>query len=148
MSQNQQVTKRLSEDDWNILFPGEEFVIGSTVLTIQPLSLQNLNTVTRKLIFLRHKFVEFGGFDGTDEQLATLAQLVISELPELLEVMSGLNKEDIRKLPLDISVDLFTTCLSVNINDQRDLMGKVLTLSTVLRNFMAGGQMTDETEAS
>jgi hypothetical protein len=130
---------KLQDSDWNVLFPAEDFVIGTTKLELIPLSLSGLARVTRKITQIIDK-VNTLNLDFTDLQNASkiveLVALLLSDAPDILSEMSGLDVEDIQRLPLDTGVALFNTCLDVNLKSQENLTKNFKGLGEKVARFM------------
>lgn len=51
-----------------------------------------------------------------------LVALIISDAPEILSELSGLDVDDITRLPIEKAVDLFGVCLEVNLASKEGLI--------------------------
>lgn len=140
---------KLGDDDWKVLFPGEDFAIGSTTLRIEPLSLKGLSVVVDKLSRIIHQVVELDidldHLERDADKIVNVVHLVVNEAPEILSEMSGLDKDDVAGLPIDLAVDLFNKCLDVNIASQESLTKNFKSLGDRLVKFM--GSPTSATQA-
>lgn len=116
---------KLKESDWDVLFPSEEYKIGSSTLSVAPLSLAGVAFVTKHITKIIDRIVELeidlNNITGNAAKIVQVVSLILTESPEILAEMSGLDLEDIQRLPLDIAVDLFNTCLDVNLKSQENL---------------------------
>ena len=136
---------KLKDSDWAVLFPAEEFVIGSTTLELIPLSLSGLATVIRKITTIITKVsaleLDMNNLQSEAEKLVELVSLILSDAPEILAEMSGIEVTDIQQLPLDMAVRLFDACLDVNLRSQESLSKNFQGLGANVAKFM-GGTMT------
>lgn len=135
---------KLKESDWEVLFPAEDFKIGSTTLELTPLSLSGLATITRRLTNVVDKVtaLELNLDSLTSEagKIVQLVALILDDAPEILAEMSGLDLEDIQRLPLDVAVGLFSACLDVNLRSQESLVKNFKGLGGKVAKFMSGNQ--------
>jgi hypothetical protein len=138
------VAVKLKESDWEVLFPAEDFKIGSTTLELTPLSLSGLATITRRLTNVVDKVTALElNLDSLTSEVGKIVQLVsliLGDAPEILAEMSGLDLEDIQRLPLDIAVGLFSACLDVNLRSQESLVKNFKGLGGKVAKFMSGNQ--------
>lgn len=136
---------KLKDSDWTVLFPAEDFPIGSTVLELTPLSLRGLAAVIRKITAIitkvSHLDLDMGNLQNDAEKLVGLVDLILTDAPEILAEMSGLDTSDVQQLPLDIAVQLFDACLDVNLRSQESLAKNFQGLGAKVAKFM-GGTMT------
>lgn len=138
---------RLKADDWDALFPGEDYIIASTTFKIVPLSLKGISTITNKLSKVASVFatiqMTLADMDSRNiEAITSVVQVLMDEAPEILSIMSGVHKDDIQKLPLTVAVDLFNKCLDVNIDSQESLVKNFKALGEKFNKFL--GQETQE----
>ena len=117
---------KLGENDWAQLFPGEEFEIAGTTLSIEPMDLQTLAHVLKKISTVMEAFpkVEVGDVlaGTTNSSMLDFISKIVEDVPEVLSDMSGLDEEDVLRLPLDVGVELFAKCLDVNLKAKESLL--------------------------
>lgn len=146
MARNKQKI-RLKDNDWDALFPGEDFKIGSTIIVITPLSLKAIAAVASKLATIGTSISKLGvTVSQIDAELNKEANAILglvdvvgtilNEAPDILSEMSGLAEEDVQNLPIDVAVKLFTKCLEVNINSQEELVKNLKSLGTKFGQFL------------
>lgn len=135
---------KLKESDWEVLFPAEDFKIGETTLELIPLSLAGLATITRRLTQMVDKVVALElSLDSLTSEAGKIVQLValiLGDAPEILAEMSGVDLDDIKRLPLDVAVSLFSACLDVNLRSQESLLKNFKGLGGKVAKFMGGNQ--------
>jgi len=146
MAQKAPVT-RLNNEDWDALFPGEEYKIASTTFRLVPLSLKGIATITTKLSKMASIFASVQStlsLEDVDsrniESITGVVEIIMEKAPEILSVMSGLHIEDIQRLPLTVAVDLFNKCLDVNIESQESLIKNFKTLGEKFNKFLGQEQ--------
>lgn len=136
---------KLKESDWEILFPAKDFVLGSTSLELTPLSITGLATVIRKVTLIIDKVnlleIDFNNFQTQVGKIVELVALILSDAPDILSEMSGLDVDDVKRLPLDVAVSLFDACLDVNLSSQESLAKNFKGLGAKVAKFM-GSQVT------
>lgn len=138
---------KLQDSDWDALFPGEDYTIGSTTFKIVPLSVEDLSivlkrisTITNQLATLEMQVKDFAEGEesrpvDSGERILRLVQLIVEEAPDILSQMSGLDVEDIKGLPITAAVDLFNKVLDVNIKSQDDLVKNFKGLADRFKKF-------------
>jgi len=138
---------RLSDNDWNSLFPGEDYKIGSTIFKLVPLSLKDIANITEKLSRMANVFstvqltLTLEDVDSRNiESITGIVQIITEEAPEILSILSGLHKDDIQKLPLTVAVDLFNKCLDINIESQESLVKNFKSLGEKFNKFLGQEQ--------
>lgn len=133
---------KLKESDWSVLFPAKDFRIADTVLEITPLSLSSLARVTRRLTQCIEKINALGlSLESLQTEVPKIVELVsilLTDSPDILTELSGLDVEDIKKLPLHIAVELFTVCVDVNLESQESLVKNFKGLGSKVAKFMSG----------
>ena len=130
-----QETVSLTSDDWNEIFTVEPFQIGKTILQLRPLDLPKITYIALLITNISEKVSNVLP-EETDQKtilevlpsiLPTIVELVQSEVPEALSIMSGLAIDDVRKLPTNIVLDLSVKCIEVNLGS----------LESLSKNFVA-----------
>ena len=132
-------TVQLKDSDWDTLFPGEQFKIGSTELNLQPLALEDISLILKKVTMITSQLSELElsleDLTGNSLKIVQLVELVVEEAPEILSQMSGLSTADVRSLPLATAVELFNAALDVNIQSQQDLLKNFKGLAARFQTF-------------
>lgn len=77
---------------------------------------------------------------GDAPKIVEIVALILSEAPEILSEMSGLDIEDVKRLPLHIGLELFSACLDVNLQSQESLVKNFKGLGGKVAKFMGGTQ--------
>lgn len=132
---------KLKQNDWKTLFPVETFTIGTTKLEITPLSLENVPAMVRDITVLvnrlSEKNIKLGEFS---DNLETVLLLVLEDAPGIISTLSGLDVDDLKKLPINIAILLAIKCLEVNFSDQQDLLKNLMTLVEKVTETLALSQ--------
>lgn len=107
---------KLTDKDWALLLPGESVKLGKQDLHIVPLNLDALKGVSMRL---GHVVKSLGNrkitFDNCmKEKLSDLAEVLLSEAPDILAAASGLETGDLKKLPAFKLVEILDVVLRVN----------------------------------
>ena len=120
---------KLKQNDWKALFPIEKFQIGETVLELKPLALENLPKVVEDVEHLKavlaEKDIVLGNFG---ENWDVIIKLIASDAPGIVSTLSGLDVDDIMRLPLGVAVSLTSKCVEVNRKSATDLVKNLTTL--------------------
>ncbi len=128
-------TIKLSETDWEQLIKGREFRLGSTSLLIEPLSIGAITKLTIRFRGLFKAISESSITADNIESLESLTELftiIVNNAPEILEAACGLDKEDIRRLPLATGVCLLRDVIEVNMESQQDFVGALESLGKLI----------------
>jgi hypothetical protein len=143
---------KLGDSDWTSLFPVKQYTIGTTSLDISPLSIQELSGVLDKLSNISNKIQSDLINNELDEGVAkssvtviNLVKIIMSESPDILSDISGLDVEDVQSLPLDKALELFNFCLDVNIESQEGLLKNFDGLTSRISKFTSPKTMTPAT---
>lgn len=117
---------KLGANDWDQLFPGEEFVIAGTTLMIEPMDLRTLSHVLKKIGSVMDSFPKVNLADALEGSnngaMLEFISKIVEDVPDVLSEMSGLDEEDVLRLPLDVGVELFTKCMEVNLQAKESLL--------------------------
>jgi hypothetical protein len=130
-----ETTVSLSSDDWNEIFKTEPFAIGKTILKLKPLALGDITYVSLLITNITDKIAKCLPEDVGEKSilqvlpdiLPSIVEMVQAEVPEALSIMSTLNKEDIKKLPANVVLDLAVKCIEINLGS----------LESLSKNFVA-----------
>ncbi len=128
-------TLPLSQNDWTEILKGREFIIGSTVLVIEPISIAAIAKLTIQLRAVFKSAMDAGlkAENIEDpEKLGELFNIVLTNAPALLEVSCGLHRDDIARLPLTTGICLLKEIIEVNIESQDDFTEAVKSLGKML----------------
>ena len=142
-------TIRLSDQDWNILLPGEFITIGKQQIEIKPLGLGDLSLLMRELRLVIGKCSEAGiTLDNYESHFVSLAGIVLEEAPAIITLLINLDPEDVKRLPVAIATKILIACFRINIDSQDDLKKNLLTLTNQVAALEgAGGIQEQESEA-
>lgn len=114
----------MTDEDWGILFPQNPVKIGAQTLNIQPLTLEAYGTLTS--LFQNQGFKDRLAERGIDqgnveERIPQLVGVLLEITPETVELATGLNREDVAKLPMPDFFRLVNEVVRVNLEAQEDL---------------------------
>lgn len=126
----------LSEDDWGELLQGDSITLGKTVVVIAPLSLAQLKSIGIKLKavvgILKEAGVTAENFD-TPEAMGSAFTVLVDRVPELLEEVTRISRDDIARLPLAKGVELLAKVVAVNMASQEALTKNLQALGEAIR---------------
>lgn len=133
----------LSTDDWDDLLQGDTITLGKTTVVISPLGIAQLKNMSLKVKALMEALAEKGinssNFDAPENMANTFTTLV-ERVPELMEEATGINRDDIARLPLAKGVELLRKVIEVNVKSQETLVKNLQALGEAMRglNLTAG----------
>ena len=133
----------LSTDDWDDLLQGDTITLGKTTVVISPLGIAQLKNMSLKVKALMESLAEKGinssNFDAPENMANTFTTLV-ERVPELMEEATGINRDDIARLPLAKGVELLRKAIEVNVKSQETLVKNLQALGEAMRglNLTAG----------
>ena len=144
---------KLQESDWAALFPTKSFVIGTTTITIAPLSIEELSSVLNKLALISDKIQEDlpetnleDGVAKSSITILNLVNVIMENSPDILSDIANIEVDDIQSLPLDKALELFNFCLDVNIESQDSLVKNFAALGEKIQKFMGNQSQTPLTQ--
>ena len=111
--------------DFDSLFPGDTYAIGSHSVVLRPLGVRQLATVAMKLKGCGELLSSQGvTWDNYTEpgNIVKLASVLLDNFPEVLEEITNVAIEDIDRLPLEEVVGLLTKAIEVNLASKDKLV--------------------------
>jgi len=154
----------LSNEDWDLLLPGEDYTIGKTTINIKPLGLEDFASVIKRFGTLMEEWREVLFQELQNDMNTTSGQSqsqiinqIILILPRIgnfisdhaisvISDMSGITEDSIRKMPPKIASELFSKCLEVNIQSQKGLEKNFVSLKDQIVNLIQGPSTEKEEE--
>jgi len=120
--------QKIKESDWDVLFPGETFTIGTTSLIIEPLDIDSFNKIIKKVIAqqkrianeLKKENINMDNFDDFGNRLK-ISAILLDIVPDAVADAANMIVEDVRRLPVSKGVELVNKILDVNIGSLEDL---------------------------
>ena len=136
--------QRIKDEDWNILFPGKEIMIGTTPITIKPLSVDQFTTVLRRITTHQGRIVErfkkekinLTNFDSPENKLK-LVSMIMDIVPEALADAANIDVDDTKRLPFHKALEILEAVLDVNIESQEGLVKNLKSLAEKMTSLMA-----------
>ena len=146
MAQAKEFT-RLSDRDFEILFPQKVVTLGKTKITVEPLNLHDTNYFAA---CMREEWpqlmVELGDRgiteNNVEERLLDVADILVSRSPMLLAILTSLHPDDAAKLPLVSAMALLDAVFEVNFRD-RDFFTIVSNVRRVAEQIAAALETGD-----
>lgn len=134
--------------DLDSLFPGSSITIGNQSIVIRPLNIEQLSVLSKKVTGLTTILVDQGvtweNFN-TPENLFKLAIIVLENVPDVLEEASNVDIEDLKKLPLEIIVQIVDAIISENLKSKEGMEKNFKSLIEKFRPVKTEkGEKTDE----
>lgn len=139
----------LSDADFAVLFPSEQFKIGKTMLTIKPMDVSRLNVLIASIRAdwgsLQDDLADQGlTLETVEHNMMGLVQVLMHRVPMVLALMSGLHPDHVQKLPIEVALNLFRKCIQMNLRDQSffGLLSAVRDMAGEFQAMMAGKELT------
>ena len=104
--------------DLDSLFPGEEYTIGKNKIKIRPFGADQLSDILKKLEELGGIITSAGiTWDNlqSPDKFLKLTIIIFDHFPELIEEATNVHVDDIKKLPLEIIMELLDRIFAVNL---------------------------------
>jgi len=128
-----------SDDDWKSLLPGKPFKLGHKAIDLYPLGAGTLAEITRSIWTIQEDIAEAGVNKeniGDPESILKITSIILEKAPDILEKATGIATADVKRLPLDLCVDLVTAVLDVNIESRESLEKNFITLAQKVQRAM------------
>lgn len=110
--------------NFDSLLPGKTVTIGNEAIDIKPLSIVTIASVVRQVKALGGLFSEEGVTwenYNTPQSLFSIVTIIMDATPSLMEELTDIDINDIKQLPLEAVVTLFTAVIDVNIQSKEAL---------------------------
>ena len=138
---------RLSERDFEILFPQKVVTLGETKITIEPLNLHDTNyfaaCMREEWPQLMGELINRGVTEtNVEEKLLDIADILVSRSPMLLSILTSVHPEDASKLPVVSAMALLDAVFEVNFRD-RDFFTIVSNVRRVAEQIAAAVETGD-----
>lgn len=133
------MSEKISFDvDWDALFPGKEFTVGSMTHTVRPLDIQSIAKISKKIkSFI--PMIQKDGINltnvGNPENIVKLAEILIDNAPEIISDATMINIESLVKFPPQYLLELVTIAIEVNIESKEALEKNFKSLTKTLQNL-------------
>lgn len=115
---------KLTDADFDTLFPGRDIRLGNTVLTLRPLSCDDLADIVRAVSGVIAEFSKEGITQKTltdKETLSKLPDLILKHCPRIVGIASGLDDSDVVRLPPSVAIKLVSELIEINLKDYEEL---------------------------
>lgn len=120
----------LSDQDWDVLLPGKFIMIGKQRVEIKPLGLEALSLLMRELKLVVKNCSEAGiTIDNYEDHFVNLASIILNQSPAIITLLTNIDTDDVKRLPLSIASKLLIFCFQINIDSQDDLSKNLQTLT-------------------
>lgn len=154
---------KLVEEDYKALFVPETFTIGTTVLTFEAQSIGGFSRLLGRVgeIMDTTKGIDFSPLmntmnsgvmslrsTGTGKSMVPFIAKILGEhVPELLEMLTGLDREDAKKIPVSIAMELLAKAIDLNLKGHEDFAKNFETLTESVVSLM-GNEIVEEVEVT
>ena len=125
--------------DFDALFPGQIYKIQNQEINIQPVNVTQIAYIIKKfksiIPILKKENITFDNYNKPDN-IITIINIIFENIPEILSELTGIELESIKKLPLDIIVDIFNVAMEVNIESKDSLEKNFRNLTQKMQNLI------------
>ena len=132
MSELKKEKRKLTDEDWDLLLPGEEVKLGATRIDLKPLGFQEFVRTVRRLGQVRDVLAKEGltleNFNEP-ENLLKLVVVVMDEMPELLSDVLCIEKADLQRVPVTVMVEVARKVIEINVRSQEGLLKNLTALA-------------------
>ena len=120
----------LDEADFEVLFPAKLYELGKKSLTLRPLGIEDLSIVTKQLEVVWKELKDTGVTKvNWKDHIQVITTTIIENVPEVLEIASGVGKESIKRLPPKEAISLMVACVEINIEHNTGMEKNLLALA-------------------
>lgn len=110
--------------DWDALFPGETFSIGTISHNVTPLDLLGISEITRKIKFvlplIQQEGITLENFHE-NHNIVKIIPILMDHAPEILSEATGINLESLVKFKPQYLLELVTLAVKVNLDSKESL---------------------------
>lgn len=143
------MSEKISFDvDWEALFPGKKFTVGSKTINITPLNIENIAKVTRKIKtimpMLKAEGIDWDGLNNP-EMIVKLIPILMDNAPEMISEATGIDIESLVKFPPEYMLQLVTIVIEVNL-ESKDALEK--NFESLVKTFQDLPEMKEQEMAS
>lgn len=133
-------TIRLQQDDWDCLFKSEVFELGKQIIVLKPSNLTDLAVVGQIIIDVSDKIIAAMNPEDVDRvkkdiqsqdqtSFIEIAQKIIptivtiseNSIPMAMEILTNVDREDIKLLPTDVLISFVLAAININIGSMESL---------------------------
>lgn len=110
--------------DWDALFPGEPFTVGTLSHNVTPLDLEGISKITRKIKLvvplLQKEGIDFENFHHNDNVIK-LIPILMDHAPDIVSEATGISLESLVKFKPQYLLELVTIAIKVNLDSKESL---------------------------
>lgn len=121
--------------DFDELFPGDDLTIGNAVVVIQPLGLEQIASISKRIKGIGKILSEEGvTWENYAEKssLFKIAVVILDSFPDVLEEASNIDIADLKRLPLECIAKIVNKVIEVNLKSRDDLVKNFKSLTEQL----------------
>lgn len=136
----------LTEEDWGVLLPGKEVVLGNTSITIRPLNIKDFSLLTSKVtsaVMRIQKFKITWDVMSDPTKFSQVVNIIVKEAPEIISILTTVPTIDIVRLPLSKNVELAAIAWELNMADQETLVKNLQSVANMVQQLT--GMLNPET---
>jgi hypothetical protein len=128
-------TRQKLSIDFDELFPGSTLSIGTTVVIIRPLGLEQIALISKRIKgigkILSDEGVTWENY-AEKSSLFKIAVTILDSFPDVLEEASNIDIADLKRLPLECITQIINKVIEVNLQSRDDLVKNFKSLTEQL----------------
>lgn len=128
----------LSDEDWGILLPGQEILLGNTAITIRPLNIKDFSSLTSKVTSVVTRIKDRDITMSTlnkGNNFESVIRIIVKDAPEILTILSGIPVRDIIRLPLNKNIEIAARAWEINLADQEALSKNLQSVANMIQQL-------------
>lgn len=128
--------------DWDALFPGEPFVVGTFTHNIKPLDISGIAKISKKiksiLPMLEKENINLNNI-GNGDAIVRLIPILMDNAPDIISDATGIELLSIIKFPPSYLIKLVTLTIKVNLKSKEELEKNFESLIETFQNLQGQG---------
>lgn len=129
---------RLNDGDWNVLMKTVPVSLGSTTIEIAPIGLPGMSALIENINSVFAAMVEKEiTIANIEEHPIDLFQILAEKAPAFLEALTGVDRDDIARLPIAKGVELLRAVIEVNLVDPKAMAENIKAVMALVGKFDA-----------
>jgi len=134
---------RLTDDDWQHLLPERPYTLGAREIMLRPVTVDEIALCVKYAGGIKAAMAE-AGIDRANvmARLPEVIAIVIDRFPAVLEILTGIHRDDLRRLPAGELLALANEVADINLFSREGLEKNFLALADGISRMMSGASET------
>lgn len=128
----------LDENDWAALFGTGTVQIGRKTIDIRPFGIKDLAVVIKRIDRIKKK-IPFEDLD-LERDMDRIAAAITEDGLDLLELATGIDRNDLERMPLAKLSEIAAETIRVNIESQQSLIKNLKALTSQVAGMVQGAR--------